>query len=197
MKRYGVSMKWLYLSLGVAVAAAVIAGGISVFRRRISVQNDDDIDGGVVKRYWSDAPKVIASNEITEFHSVISLISAYHADEVGHRVYRLDAVIENNAVLVRYDWYDRQGNSDRAEYKTDVDFMARLQEIVSAYDFAQYNGYYHSVSGLPDMYGETLDVVYASGERLHVYDNQSGFLPYEAIIELVMLFGAATKTDAE
>ena len=75
--------------------------------------------------------------------------------------------------------------------------MARLQEIVSAYDFAQYNGYYHSVSGLPDMYGETLDVVYASGERLHVYDNQSGFLPYEAIIELVMLFGAATKTDAE
>ena len=54
-------MKWLYLSLGVAVAAAVIAGGISVFRRRISVQNDDDIDGGVVKRYWSDAPKVIAS----------------------------------------------------------------------------------------------------------------------------------------
>ena len=190
-------MKWLYLSLGVAVAAAVIAGGISVFRRRISVQNDDDIDGGVVKRYWSDAPKVIASNEITEFHSVISLISAYHADEVGHRVYRLDAVIENNAVLVRYDWYDRQGNSDRAEYKTDADFMIRLQEIVSAYDFAQYNGYYHSVSGLPDMYGETLDVVYASGERLHVYDNQSGFLPYEAIIELVMLFGAATKTDAE
>ena len=115
-------MKWLYLSLGVAVAAAVIAGGISVFRRRISVQNDDDIDGGVVKRYWSDAPKVIASNEITEFHSVLSLISAYHADEVGHRVYRLDAVIENNAVLVRYDWYDRQGDSDRAEYKTDVDF---------------------------------------------------------------------------
>ena len=190
-------MKWLYFSLGAALAVTAIAGGILAFSRHCREQDSDDIDGGVVKRYWSDAPKVIASNEITEFHSVISLISAYHADEVGHRVYRLDAVIENGEVLVRYDWYDRQGDSDKAEYKTDADFMARLQEIVSAYDFAQYNGYYHSVSGLPDMYGETLDVVYASGERLHVYDNQSGFLPYEAIIELVMLFGAATKTDAE
>ena len=190
-------MKWLYFSLGAALAVTAIAGGILAFSRHCREQDSDNIDGGVVKRYWSDAPKVIVSNEITEFHSVISLISAYHADEVGHRVYRLDAVIENNAVLVRYDWYDRQGDSDKAEYKTDADFMARLQEIVSAYDFAQYNGYYHSVSGLPDMYGETLDVVYASGERLHVYDNQSGFLPYEAIIELVMLFGAATKTDAE
>ena len=190
-------MKWLYFSLGAALAVTAIAGGILAYSRHCREQDSDNIDGGVVKRYWSDAPKVIASNEITEFHSVISLISAYHADEVGHRVYRLDAVIENNSVLVRYDWYDRQGDSDKAEYKTDADFMARLQEIVSAYDFAQYNGYYHSVSGLPDMYGETLDVVYASGERLHVYDNQSGFLPYEAIIELVMLFGAATKTDAE
>ena len=190
-------MKLLYFSLGAALTVTAIAGGILAFNRHCREQNSDNIDGGVVKRYWSDAPKVIVSNEITEFHSVISLISAYHADEVGHRVYRLDAVIENNAVLVRYDWYDRQGDSDKAEYKTDADFMARLQEIVSAYDFAQYNGYYHSVSGLPDMYGETLDVIYASGERLHVYDNQSGFLPYEAIIELVMLFGAATKTDAE
>jgi hypothetical protein len=190
-------MKWMNFGIGAVLTVAAAAGAILVFLQHGQKQDTDHIDGGVVKRYWADAPKVIVSSEITEFHSVISLISAYHADEVGHRVYRLDAVIENNSVLVRYDWYDRQGDSDKAEYKTDADFMARLQEIVSAYDFAQYNGYYHSVSGLPDMYGETLDVVYASGERLHVYDNQSGFLPYEAIIELVMLFGAATKTDAE
>ena len=190
-------MKWLNFSIGTVLAVTAITGVILGFCRHSRKQNSDNIDGGVVKRYWSDAPKVIASNEITEFHSVISLISAYHADEVGHRVYRLDAVIDNGSVLVRYDWYDRQGDSDKAEYKTDADFMVRLQEIVSTYDFAQYNGYYHSVSGLPDMYGEVLDITYVGGEQIHVYDNQDGFLPFEAEKALILLFGAATKPDVE
>ena len=58
-------MKWLYFSLGAALAVTAIAGGILAFSRHCREQNSDDIDGGVVKRYWSDAPKVIVSNEIT------------------------------------------------------------------------------------------------------------------------------------
>ena len=190
-------MKWLYIGLGTALAVTMIAGGISVFRRRVSEPDHEDIDGGVVKRYWSDAPKVITSNEICEFHCELSLIAAFEAEEIGHRVYKLDAVSKDNEVIVMYDWRDRYGESDHAQYRANADFMVRLQEIAAAYDFAQYNGYYHSVSGLPDMYGETLDVVYASGERIHVHDNQSRFLPYEAEKELVMLFGAATKIENE
>lgn len=190
-------MKWMNIGIGAVLAVAAAAGSILLFFRHGRKQDTDNIDGGVVNRYWSDAPKVIASSEITEFHSVISLISACRADEIGHRVYRLDAVIENGSVHVRYDWYDRQGNSDKSEYKTNADFMIRLQEIVSAYDFAQYNGYYHSVSGLPDMYGEILHITYADGEQIHVHDNQNAFLPFEAEKALILLFGAATKLDAE
>lgn len=188
-------MKWLYFGLGTALAAAAIAGGIAAVCRRCPEKNNDDIDGGVVKRYWADVPKVIESTEIVTFHCEISLIAACDVDDIGHRVYKLDAAVKDGEVLVKYNWRERGGKSDKAEYKTDEDFMTRLQEIVALHNFAQYNGYYHTVSGLPDMYGERLDIVYASGERITVHDNQSGFLPSEAVRELIMLFGAATKLE--
>ena len=188
-------MKWLFLGLGAALAVASIAGGITAICRRRAEQNTDAVDGGVVKRYWSDAPKVIESSEIVEFHSEISLLAACETEGLEHRVYTLDAVSDNGKVRVKYDWYQRQGDSDKAEYTADADFLVHLQEIVAEYNFAQYNGYYHSVSGLPDMYGERLNILYASGERISVQDNQSGFLPPEAIKELILLFGAATKLE--
>ena len=190
-----IKLNWILLGLG--ITAAAVAGCITAACCRRSAQSNDDIDGGVVKRHWADAPKVIESTEITEFHGEISLFASYETDGLGHRVYRLGAVVRDGEVLVTYDWHDRQGKSDKAEYKADTDFMSRLQEIVAAHDFAQYNGYYHTVSGLPDMYGETLHIIYASGERIDVHDNQSGFLPLQAERALIMLFGAATQPETK
>ena len=186
-------MKWFWAGLGTALVGAAAVGGILTACRRRRKQNSDEIDGGVVKRYYADAPKVIESTEIVEFHCEISLISVVETDGLGHRVYKLDAAVNDGEVTVKYDWYERQGKRDKGEYKADVDFMVRLQEIVATHDFAKHNGYYHTVSGLPDMYGESLKIVYASGEQIYVHDNQSGFLPLEAEKALVMLFGAATK----
>ena len=190
-------MKWLFIGLGCALAAAAVGGGIRAVQKKDFEKNTDPIDGSVVKRYWADTPKVIESQEIVSFHCEISLIAACDADDIGHRVYKLDAAVKDGEVLVKYDWRERGGERDKAEYKADADFMVRLQEIVKAYDFAKHNGYYHTVSGLPDMYGEILDIVYAGGERIYVHDNQSSFLPYEAEKALVFLFGAATKLDHE
>ena len=190
-------MKWLFIGLGCALAAAAVGGGIWAVYKKSCEKNTDHIDGGVVKRYWADAPKVIESQEIVSFHCEISLIAACDVDEIGHRVYKLDATVKDGEVLAKYDWRNRGGESDKAEYTADAEFMVRLQEIVTTYDFAKHNGYYHTVSGLPDMYGETLDIVYDGGERIYVHDNQSGFLPYEAEKALVFLFGAATKLDHE
>ena len=197
MKQRGNVVKWLFIGLGCALAAAAVGGGIWAVYKKSCEKNTDHIDGGVVKRYWADAPKVIESQEIVSFHCEISLIAACDVDEIGHRVYKLDAAVKDGEVLAKYDWRDRGGESDKAEYKADAEFMVRLQEIVTTYDFAKHNGYYHTVSGLPDMYGESLDIVYASGELIYVHDNQNGFLPYEAEKALVFLFGAATKLDNE
>ena len=37
--------------------------------------------------------------------------------------------LPNGEVLVKYDWYDHQGRGDRAEYKADADFLAKLQKV--------------------------------------------------------------------
>lgn len=197
MKAEEKNMKWLFLGLGTAIAVAAIAGGIAAVRRKSPDHNSDNIDGGVVKRCWSDAPKIIESTEIVGFHCQISLLASCETDGLGHRVYTLDADLDNDSVLVKTAWYQRQGGSDKNEYRTDAVFLVRLQEIVAAHDLARHNGYYHTVSGLPDMYGESLHIVYASGERISVHDNQNGFLPSEAVKELIMLFGAATKLENE
>jgi len=188
-------MKWLLIGLGAAFAVTAIAGCIAAVCRKWPKQNNDAVDGGVVKRYWADAPKVIESTEIVNFHCVISLLAVCDAEDLGHRVYTLDAVLHDGEVLVKYAWYERNGGSDKAEYKADADFMMRLQEIVAEHDFAKHNGYHHTVSGLPAMYGESLNIGYASGECITVHDNQSGFLPLEAIRALLGLFGAATKLE--
>ncbi len=190
-------MRWPLIVIGTAVAAAGALIVCNLRKDKKISSETDDIDGGVVKRYWADAPKVIESTEIVEFHCEISLIAACETEGLGHRVYSLDAVMKDGEVLVKYDWYERQGGSDKAEYKADISFMPRLQEIVASHDFARHNGYHHTVSGLPDMYGETLHILYASGERIDVHDNQSGFLPIEAEKELITLFGAATKLEKE
>ena len=192
-------MKWLFAGLGAALTLTAMAAGITALCRRSPEENTDHIDGGVIKQVQADVPKVIESTEIVEFHAEISLTTVYDADEQTHRVhkgvYKLDAVLKNGEVLVKYDWYDHQGSGDKAEYKAEADFLVRLQEIAAAYNFAGHNGYYYKVSGLPDMYGEFLNIIYASGEQIYAYDNQSGFLPYEAAEELILLFGAAINSE--
>ncbi len=190
-------MKWLFTGLGCIIAVTAIVGGIAAVCLRRPWQNNDDVDGGVVKRYWYDVPKGIESTEIETFHCEISLFAACETDGLGHRIYTLDATLKNGEVLVKYNWRERSGESDNAEYKANADFMVRLQEIVTAHNFAQHNGYYHTVSGLPEMYGESLDIVYTNGERIYVHDNQDTFLSFEAEKALIMLFGAATKLENE
>ena len=104
------------------------------------------------------------------------------------KVYKMSAALEDGTVKAKIDWHDRSGNGDKAEFEADVSFMSKLQEIVSKYDLAKHNGYTYHVSGLPDMYGDHIDIKYASGESIYASDNQSGFLKAEAAMELINLF---------
>ena len=161
------------------------------FHRR----NTDNIDGGVVTRnQGEDSPKVIESTDIISFNCELSFIATVFEEEneLEGKVYKMSAALEDGTVKAKMDWHDRSGNGDKAEFEADVSFMSKLQEIVSKYDLAKHNGYSHRVSGLPDMYGECIDIKYTSGESIHASDNQSGFLPFEAIKEIVQLFHSYT-----
>ena len=162
--------------------------GCGLFRR-----NTDNIDGGV-KTYNSgeDSPKVIESTEIISFKFEVSLYNiVVEESELVGRKYKLSAVLEDGTVKSKIKWRDRAGAGEEHDFTADASFMTNLQEIVSKYNFAQYNGYISIVSGLPDMYGAKLDINYASGESLYAHNNQDSFIPFEAIEELVNLFTAA------
>lgn len=163
--------------------------GCGVFRR-----DTDHIDGGV-KTYNSgeDSPKVIESTEIISFEFEVSLynIVLEEDSELVGRNYKLSAVLEDGAVKSKIKWRDRTGYGEEHDFTADTSFMTSLQEIVSKYNFAQYNGYISKVSGLPDMYGAKLDINYASGESIYAHDNQDCFIPFEAIEELVRIFDSA------
>lgn len=191
-------MKGIYIGIGAALAIAAVFGSVALIKRKRKVcGNNDDIDGGVVKRYCANVPKVIKSTDIIEFSCEISLFATIDTEGLDNRVYKLNAVLENEEVIVSYDWYDRYGKSDKAECKVKSNFMMQLQKIVEDYNFAQHNGYTHTVSGLPHMYGESINIVYESSEHIYAHDNQSGFLPFEAVKKLITLFENVTKVNSE
>jgi|GEM_PF-6424180 len=70
----------------------------------------------------------------------------------------------------------------------DADFMKKLQKIVKKYDFAQYNGIDRETHGLPDDFGVSFSVEYASGEKIYASDNQNVFMPLKLTEELAALF---------
>ncbi len=164
----------------------------------LPVRETDDIDGGV-KTYNSgeDSPKVVESTEIVSFKCEFSLLAAVSEEEseLDGKIYTLDAEQDNGTVKCKIDWYGREDSRVPREFSADASFMTSLHEIVSKYDFAQYNGFESVVSGLPHMYGAKLDIKYASGESIYAYDNQDCFLPFGAMKELVELFNITEKEE--
>ncbi len=128
---------------------------------------DECIEGGVVHNcYDVDAPRKIKSTQLIEFHCVFSLLALADPCFLGNRVYQMDAVLENGVVKGYLDWYCG-GEGEQMIFEADPSFMDQLYAIVVEYDFVQYNGYVHTVSGFPNMYGAKLDIRYDRGEYIY------------------------------
>jgi len=158
---------------------------------RANTPENVEEDGGV-NNYDSgkDAPKTVISTEIESFECELSFVSAFTEEqsELEGRVYTLIAFFENGNVKCKIEWYDRYGESGKNEFVSDNSFMISLQNIVSDYELAKFNGYSKRVNGLPDMYGALLNIEYASGESIYAYDNEENFVPSDAANKLIKLF---------
>ena len=82
--------------------------------------------------------------------------------------------------------------SDSESFTGNAAFMMKLQAIIEKYNLAQFNGRDVVTHGLPDDFGATLSVTYASGEKIYAADNQNMYLPVEAVRELAQLFYSAS-----
>lgn len=144
-------------------------------------------DGGVQDNSSYDAPKTIESTLIISFRCEFSAMDIMEEDSyLSGSTYLLEARLPDGAVKGRYSSSGKQ--EEDTLFAASHSFMYKLQEVVSKYDLAQYNGTDISVSGLPEMYGASLRIVYASGERISASNNQDCFLPLAAMEELETLF---------
>jgi len=147
-------------------------------------------EGGVVKRFWTDAPKSIESRELISFSCRFIFTSAENDDRFQRRracslsaEYIADGrVVCRAAVKCRYE-----PNLEREAEKS-AELMKAIDTVLRTHGVAEYNGYYHSVSGLPDFFGSALDACYKSGEKIRFYDNQQSLLTPAAKRELCRLF---------
>lgn len=149
---------------------------------------DKEQDGGVTKKVVTNAPKHIQSTLIIRFTVEMSTVADTEENEYCGYVYNLNAVLENGAVKGIYKCRDRYGSAFEQRFRASVKFMSDLYRIVTEYDLARYNGESCFVAGLPDNYGSSVDIMFASGEHIYVSDNQSNFIPSNAVKELVDLF---------
>ena len=151
-------------------------------------------DGGVKNQTVSEAPKTIESTEITKFDCTFSTL-AMEETELDNCTYTLQAELQSGTVTGGYSRHDRDGESENYTFTADASFMELLQGVVADHALAAHNGWFSEVSGLPDMYGADLTVVYASGEKITAYDNQDNFLSPAAMKDLVKLFSLAVLED--
>ena len=154
----------------------------------------DDIDGGVQHFEDTGAPKTIYSTKIISFHCEFSTTDLMmDSSPIAGRYHTLHA--ESSGAN-----YEARGGGtvyDEREFKPDEAFFDALQKIVAKYDFAQYNGQYYTVSGLPPDHGAKLNIQYDSGESIQCSNNQSCFIPLEAMEEIVSLFYPDNSTNQE
>ena len=154
----------------------------------------DDIDGGVRHSEDTGAPKTIYSTKIISFHCEFSTTDLMmDSSPIAGRYHTLHA--ESSGAN-----YEARGGGtvyNEREFTPDEAFFDALQKIVAKYDFAQYNGQYYTVSGLPPDHGAKLNIQYDSGESIQCSNNQSCFIPLEAMEELVSLFYPHNSTNQE
>ena len=173
----------------VLIVALLLVRYFCLKSRKIDLpfEDDDVIEGGVVRRYNDpDAPKTIESSEIVSF----SLNLHYYVDEgaIECGVHDMQAYINEGKVKGSYSFHNRCGEGSSFNFECEEAFMNELDKIIKENNLSNHNGYFHKVSGLPDMYGASLNVEYISGEKLYAYDNQSNFIEETAMEELIGLF---------
>ena len=83
----------------------------------------------------------------------------------------------------------RDGSAFIVDFTTkDQGYTSKLQELVKKYDLIKNNGYVSHTDGLPSGDGDTLSVVYDSGEKIYKRANNFRILQFEAAYEIYSLF---------
>lgn len=193
-------MIWLIL-IPLALVSVLLTGGAAnrpYSDTDVEVEVDGSTDPG--DGYTKDAsnpnaPKTIQLKQIIEFSCWFSTVDDAEPGVLGNHIYQLKAKLVNGAVKGSYKVRDKD---EERSFRKGHKFLNEIYELVDRYEITQLNGHNIKVKGLPGEYGVNMDIRFASGEHLYVYDNQDCVLPYDFMSEVVKLFenGAAVTPTA-
>lgn len=153
---------------------------------------EPEVCGGTTSSIDENAPKTITSGEMTYFcvESVIGIPPDRYAEE--ETLYFVSAFAAptgrgNFLLLETRNSYERSaGCVSTALVKEDV--FPALTSLVRESGLAKINGVHITTHGLPDNFGGSIDIRYASGERISISNNQSPIISYEAGQKIAELF---------
>jgi len=186
-------MKYLFIALAAVLAFSVIyllvfTDVIVKHRDETQKNNPDEVLDGYLRDSSKDSPKNVNSSQIDDFSLVFSTLSWADEQYFKEGIYCFEIKAENGSFRGKYEFNPYYGNREIYLFDTDQAFMQKLDKVVKKYDLADFNGKNIFVSGLPDMYGEEIRIVYASGESIYASDNQDGFINRQVLLEFERLF---------
>lgn len=144
-------------------------------------------EGGKHESYIKECTENIKSKNIVSF--------SYVGTD-----YVVSAKKDNNKVQISAKgggkYNIRDGSYFIIKYDTEDDSIFKLlQEVIDENNETRGNGYCTNVAGLPAGIGDTLNVVYDSGEKLYKYSNQCPTVSPESIKRFYDIFHDFVKKD--
>ncbi|MBO4798076.1 MAG: hypothetical protein J5494_04815 [Candidatus Methanomethylophilaceae archaeon] len=174
---------------------------------------DEDIDGieiisrtepmmcGGTDAYRdTKAPKEIVSKDmilfdVTSSFSTIALPPQY---DLRDRLWYISAyaIRDEEGTFV----YHAKVTENRGPVKTSIAFIRKnvmpdLTDLVNETGLARNNGFHSETHGLPENFGGSVLVKYASGEKISISNNQGPVIGYDAALKIDSLFGSFMKEE--
>ena len=154
--------------------------------------------GGTYATQRKNAPTEIASQDMTMFMADSSFtVMVVDINEGEQRIDRLSAYAAHangGTFLYLYKGvrYEKRPASV-ALIKADI--MPELVRVVNEQKMATGNGYHSNTAGLPENFGGSVDIRYASGEQISYSNNQCPIFSYETGQKIIEVFERAMQGE--
>ncbi len=156
--------------------------------------------GGLSQHINNDAPKTIESRDMIFFSAQSSFRTLVSNCPIKEEYAWIDfisvyAVKINDGSFLCLNARDAYERHESVWAFVKKDIFPKLADMVISARFAEKNGIYRFINGLPQNFGGEVHAGYASGEKLGFSDNQTPVFSKQLGTELYELFSEAMKAE--
>ena len=161
----------------------------------IKKDRDPKACGGTRETLDSEAPTVIKSKDMISFDvsSALGFDNDYENDicRISAFAVRAERGTFISLTLEKGHRYDFEKTCKVVYVEEDI--FPTLVELVERHDIAKRNGSHSRTYGLPEDFGGSISVLYASGEAISISNNQSPVISVKAAIDIKNAFEKALE----